>query len=253
MLKKRAIPCLLLSEGSLVKTTQFTKPIYVGDPVNSVKIFNEMQVDEIAVLDILATPSKKSPDFDLLQDLASECFMPLAYGGGIKDIETCRRLFSIGIEKVIINTAALLNPDLINAAVNEFGSQSIVMGIDVKKDKRMTPIVVGSSGKLTTEWQALPWALEVEKRGAGEIFLNSVDNDGMMNGYDLPLIHQISTAVKVPVIACGGAGTVSDLGNACKAGASAVGMGSLVVYQGKNRSVLINFPTVTELSRELTL
>lgn len=251
MLKVRAIPCLLLSNGSLVKTVQFSNPTYVGDPVNSVKIFNEMEVDEIAILDINASANNKEPDLDLLADLASECFMPLAYGGGINTIEMCRKIFSIGIEKIVINTAALENPRLIDKAAHEFGSQSIVIALDIRQKRDKSYAVTGCSGRKETKMTAIDWAREVENRGAGEIFLNSIDRDGMMNGYDLDLIQQICSSINIPVIACGGAGQLNDLKPAVVAGASAMALGSLVVYQGKNRSVLIHFPTRQELENEL--
>lgn len=252
MLKTRVMPCLLVKDGRLVKTIKFKNPSYVGDPVNAIKIYNEKEVDELILLDITATVDGRQPAFELLSAVTDECFMPLTYGGGIRCVEEIRRLFSLGIEKVAINSAAAENPEFIREAADLFGSQSIVVSIDLKSSLLNKSVVYIRSGTIKTKYDPISYAVEMEEMGAGELLLNSIDRDGTMEGYDLDLIRKISDAVGIPVIACGGAGDISDFGKAVKeAGASAVAAGSMVVYQGKARGVLINFPTHGELEAVL--
>lgn len=243
MRRTRVIPILLLQGKSLVKTSKFQDPSYVGDPINTVKIFNDKEVDEIIVLDITATEEGRSPDLAFLGDFASECFMPLCYGGGIRHIQDIEAIFKVGAEKVSINTSAIENPNLIQEAIRIFGSQSIIVSIDVKKYPMQSYRVVRTSGKIRkTEFQPVEFARKMEELGAGEILINSVDRDGTASGYDLDLIHGVADAVSVPVIACGGAGSVDDFILAAEAGASAVSGGRIFVYYGKRKAVLINYP-----------
>jgi len=250
MLTTRVIPCLLKRHKALVKTIKFNKFNYIGDPVNTLQIFNNLMVDEIVVLDILATLEGKKPDFDFIKDIASECFMPLAYGGGIKTLEEIKKIFSLGVEKVIICSAAVENPQLIREASQAFGGQSIVVSIDVKKNIWGRYEVKTFSGRKKTGLDPVDFAKKAVELGAGEILLNSIDRDGTMSGYDLDLIKKISKTINVPLVAVGGAGEYSDLNRPIKSGASAVAAGSLFVYQRKNyESVLVNYPTPIELSK----
>jgi len=252
MLKIRVMPCLLVSNGRLVKTVRFRNPAYVGDPVNAIKIYNEKEVDELILLDITATAKGRKPDFSFLSEVADECFMPLAYGGGICDIDDISRIFSLGIEKVAINSYALENPSFVEKAAAVFGSQSILLSMDVKKNLFGKYRVYGRGGRNGTDHEPAAWAARMERMGAGEILLNSIDQDGTMEGYDTTLIRKVTEAVAVPVIACGGAGRIQDFKMAVeKGGASAVAAGSMVVYQGKNMGVLINFPSQDDLKNIL--
>lgn len=243
MLQTRVIPCLLLKNDGLVKTVQFKNATYVGDPINTVRIFNEKEVDELIFLDIEASTLKKDPDFKLLSEIADECFMPLAYGGGLHSIEQVRKIFSIGIEKVAVNSYAHENPAFITEIANIYGAQAVIASIDVKKNFWKKNEVVSLSASKKHKYTTIEWAKEMESRGAGEILLTSVDREGTWSGYDLELIQSITSVVDIPVIAHGGAGSISDFTAAKKnAHASAMGIGSMVVYQKKDMGVLINFP-----------
>jgi len=248
MIRTRVIPSLLLKGEGLVKTINFKNPKYVGDPINAVRIFNEKEVHELVFLDITASIEKRSPRFDILSNIASECFMPLGYGGGIKTLEQARQLFSLGVEKIIINSYAIENPSFIRNLADMVGSQSVVVSIDVKKNFFGKYETYTLSGTTKTPWDPISWAQEAERSGAGEIILNSIDKDGTMKGYDIPLIKNVSDSVNIPVVACGGAGTVKDFSTAVhEGGASAIAAGSMFVYYGKYRAVLINFPDDEEL------
>ncbi|MDD5593722.1 MAG: AglZ/HisF2 family acetamidino modification protein [Candidatus Margulisbacteria bacterium] len=248
MLKNRVIPCLLIKNKGLVKTVRFTEPKYVGDPINAVNIFNEKEVDEIILLDIAATLEGREPDYDLISNIAGECFIPLGYGGGVRSQECIRKLFNLGIEKVVINSYAVENPEFIRIATASFGSQSIVVSIDVKRNVWGKYEVCVNGGRKRTKHDPVIFAQEMEALGAGEIFLNSIDRDGTAQGYDLKLIKLVSEAVNIPVIACGGAGKLEDFKTAIEAGkASAVAAGSLFVFQGKHRAVLISYPSAEAL------
>jgi len=251
MYRARVIPCLLLSGEKLVKTIRFKQPTYVGDPINAVKIFNDREVDELAVLDITATRRRHDPPFEHLRAIAGECFMPLSYGGGIRTIEQARRLFSIGIEKVVINTAAVENPSLLTAVADEYGSQAVIASIDVKNDWLGRRRVFTRAASHNTGLSPRQHAEAVVARGAGEILLTSVDRDGTMNGYDVEMVREVSAAVPVPLVACGGAGALAHLGEAIAAGASAVAAGSLFVFTGSRRAVLINYPSAADLKAAL--
>jgi cyclase len=248
MLRTRVIPCLLLKGHGLVKTAQFRNPKYVGDPINAVRIFNEKEVDELTFLDITATVDQRMPQMKRILDIASECFMPLCYGGGIRDLEDIKEIFSLGVEKVAINTRAVEAPFFIREASDKFGSQSIVVAIDAKTNVEGRYEVFTRSGSVATGMDPARFAAQAEKMGCGEIFLNSIDRDGTQAGYDIELIKQVSRAVSIPVIACGGAGKLSDFAEAIeKGGASAVAAGSLFVFHGKHRAVLISYPSIQEL------
>ena len=248
MYRARVIPCLLLNGERLVKTVRFKQPTYVGDPINAVKIFNDREVDELAILDISATRERRDPPFEHLRTIAGECFIPLSYGGGIRTIEQARRLFGLGVEKVLINSAAAENPALLSAIAGEYGSQAVIAGIDVKKDWLGRTRVFTRAGSANTGRAPVEYAKAMADSGAGEILLNSIDRDGTMAGYDLELIRELSSAVSVPLVACGGAGSIGDLAAAITAGASAVAAGSLFVFAGPRRAVLINYPSAAELS-----
>jgi cyclase len=248
LMRPRVIPCLLLLNKGLVKTRKFKEPTYLGDPINVVKIFNAKEVDELVFLDITASLESRKPPFEYLSEIATECFMPLGYGGGVRNIEDIRKLFNIGIEKVSINSYSVLNPSFIKEAADSFGSQSIVVSIDVRKGLLGRYTVCTHSGTKNTKLDPVQFAIEMAKMGAGEILLNSIDRDGSMEGYDLDLIKRVSESVDIPVVACGGAGNIIHLANAVnKGGASAVAAGSMFVFQGPHRAVLISYPTENEL------
>jgi len=247
MLKTRVIPCLLLRNGGLVKTFQFDKPKYVGDPINAVRIFNEKEVDEIVILDITATPEKREPNFELIKDLASQAFMPLAYGGGITNIQQIEKLFSIGIEKVVLDTIVSTNPDLIKQAADIAGSSSVVVCMDVKSKLFGKPTVFNHAGKVDTKQDPVQFAQKMQESGAGELIFNSIDRDGMQKGYDLVLIEKIAQAIDIPLVALGGAATLDDFRKAVDHGASAVAAGSMFVFHGKHKAVLITYPEYSKL------
>jgi cyclase len=252
MLKTRVIPCLLLKGQGLVKTVKFKYPTYVGDPINAIKIFNEKEADELILLDITATIEDRRPPFELILNIASECFMPLCYGGGIRSLEDIRKIFSIGVEKVAVNTYAVENPQFIQRAADSFGSQSIVAAMDVKKTLVGDYKVCTHSGTKTTDVDPVTHAVQMAAMGCGEIFLNSVDRDGTLSGYDIDLIRKVVEAVSIPVITSGGAGSLADFADAVNnGGASAVAAGSLFVFHGKHRAVLISYPSRRELEETL--
>ena len=243
MLQVRVMPCLLLQEGALIKTVKFNEHRYIGDPINAVRIFNECEVDELIFLDISASKAGQPPPFRVIEEIASECFMPLTYGGGVRHIEDIKHILSLGAEKVSLNAVALRRPHLITEAARAFGSQSIIASIDVKKDMFGRPRVWGRKLEKPPVSDPVEWAREVERLGAGEILLTSVDRDGTWKGYDLALLQRVARAVKIPVVACGGAGRIPDLKEAIAAGASAAAVGSMVVFQKQGLGVLINFPS----------
>jgi cyclase len=248
MLQTRVIPALLLRDDALVKTVQFKKPGYIGDPINTVRIFNELEVDELVFLDITATNEKRQPNLKILSEIANECFMPLAYGGGLTDFENVKAIFSIGFEKVVLNTVMHNNPGFITQVAEHFGNQAVVASIDVKKNLFGKYEVWSHAGKTNTKKNPVAWAQEVEKLGAGEILLTSIDREGTWSGFDIELIRKVSESVSVPVIAHGGAGNLSHISQVVNEGnASAVALGSMVVYQQKGMGVLVNFPDEQKL------
>jgi cyclase len=242
MLKTRVIPCLLLRGAGLVKTTRFKDPKYVGDPINAIKIFNDKEVDELILLDISATREGRGPAFSIIEEVASECFMPLAYGGGIRSVEDARRILRLGVEKVIFNAAAWRAPEVIRDASRTFGAQAVVVSIDVRRKLLGRYQVCVENGTRTTGVDPCEYARRVQQLGAGEIFLTAIDRDGTMQGYDLELIAEVTAAVGIPVIAAGGAGSPADFRAAVAAGASAVGAGAMFVFHGPHRAVLITYP-----------
>lgn len=249
MLRTRVIPVLLLHDKSLVKTRRFKNYQYIGDPANTVRIFNELEVDELSILDILAARTRSGPDFGILREIATECFMPLSYGGGIKTLETAKRVFDTGFEKVILNTAAYSDPSLISEIAAIYGSQAVVVSVDVKRSLFGAPHLVSCGGRVRQKGTVTAWCQEMEQRGAGEILLTCVDREGTWSGFDLDLIAEVSNAVSIPVIAHGGASKLSDLTKAvCVAGASAVAVGSMVVFQKRGMGVLVNFPAPETLA-----
>lgn len=248
MLSARVIPCLMLRGRGLYKTVKFAAPKYVGDPINAVKIFNEKEVDELLLLDTTATPERREPNYELIGDIASECFMPLAYGGGITSIGHIRQLHRIGVEKVCLNSAAFRNRDLVQQACETFGSSSIIISVDVKKTLFGKHEVWIDCGKTTTKADPVRYACELEALGVGEIVINSIDRDGVMQGYDLDLLKKVTAAVNTPVIACGGAGTLNHMRSAIhESHVSAVAAGSMFVFHGKHKAVLINYPDPAEV------
>lgn len=251
MKRVRVIPTLLIQDGGLVKSIKFRDHKYVGDPINTVKIFNEKEVDEIVILDISATAVKKAPNISVIKEITSEAFMPLGYGGGITKLEEIKDLITAGVEKVILNTSAFENNKLVSEGANYVGSQSIVVSIDVKKNIWGKYRVFIRNGTKNTDIDPVQYAKDMEKAGAGELLLNSIDRDGTFNGYDTDLIKSVCSAVNIPVVAIGGAATVYDLAKAVQCGASAISAGSMFVFQRAHRAVLISYPTQKELKEKL--
>lgn len=252
MLRTRVIPCLLLKDESLVKTVKFKHPKYIGDPVNTLRIFNELEVDELCILDIQSSLHKTEPNFNLLRQLSNECFMPLSYGGGITKIEHADNLFAIGFEKVVINSVAYRDPGLVRAIADKYGSQSVVVSIDVKKDLFGRYHVYSAGGTVKESVKPEDWIQRMEQAGAGEILLTSIDQEGTWAGFDEKLVQRMAKLVSVPVIANGGAYDLHSIQSVVKnAGASAVALGSMVVYQKKGMGVLVNFPDRSRLENAL--
>lgn len=252
MLQKRVIPCLLLHKGGLYKTQKFKKPTYIGDPINAIKIFNEKEVDELMFVDIDATAENKEPNYKMIEDIASECFMPLCYGGGVKNIEQMKKIYALGVEKISLSSAAVLNSELIREAANIFGNQSVIVTVDVKKDFWGNKKVFINNGKTNTKLDVLEFIKKVENLGAGEIVINSVENDGVMKGYDLELLKEIKQNAKVPIIALGGAGNLNHIKEAFEiAKVDAVACGSMFVYQGPLKGVLISYPSYEKIEELL--
>lgn len=244
-MSQRLIPCLLLSAGRLVKTVRFKDRIYVGDPINAVRVFNDKEVDELTLLDIDATRKRTPIDYELIADVAGEAFMPVCYGGGVSSLDQIERLFTLGIEKVSINSAAVDDPELLSRAADVFGSQSIVGAVDVARSRLRGDRVVVAGGTRRTDRSPLDHARRLAAAGAGEILLNSVDRDGTRGGYDLGLIRDVADAAAVPVVALGGAGALHHCRQVWDVGAAAAA-GSIFVLHGPRRGVLISYPTPAE-------
>jgi imidazole glycerol-phosphate synthase subunit HisF len=253
MKRIRVIPALLIQDGGLVKSVKFRDYKYVGDPINAVKIFNEKEVDEIVILDISATASKKAPNVAVIKEMASEAFMPLGYGGGITRLEEIKELIAAGVEKVVLNTSAFENPKLVSEGATYVGSQSIVVSIDVKKNLWGKYKVFVRNGSKNTNIDPVEYARQIQKAGAGELLLNSIERDGTFGGYDTELIRSVTKAVDIPVVAIGGAADVEDFAKAVQSGASAVSAGSMFVFQLPHRAVLISYPAQKELKEKLFL
>lgn len=251
MRRVRVIPVLLLHHNGLVKSVRFKHYTYVGDPINAVKIFNEKEIDEIVILDIDATKGRRGPDFERISEIAGEAFIPLAYGGGITTIEQVKKLFYLGVEKIILNNSAVNSPALITAAASLVGSQSVVVSIDVRKTLFGKYKVYTRNGQENTGLDPSDFAKQMQNAGAGEIFLNAIDKDGTYQGYDADLIKKVAQNLTIPLIACGGASAVDDFAVAVKSGASAVAAGSMFVFQRTHRAVLISYPSQQELKKKL--
>lgn len=243
MYRARVIPCLLLKGQGLVKSIRFKDHRYIGDPMNAIKIFNDKKADELIFLDVFATKEKRTISLDLVRKLGDECNMPFTVGGGITSISSIKGLVQAGAEKVSINAAAVADPDLIYRASQEFGSSTIVVSIDVKKKMFGGERVFTHNGAKSTKFDPVDFAQLMQEKGAGELLVNAIAQDGVMEGYDQDLIQRVASAVDIPVIACGGAGSVQDLADVVIEGhASAAAAGSLFVYHGPRRAVLINLP-----------
>jgi len=243
LLRTRVIPVLLLKDESLVKTVQYGKYGYIGDPINTCRIFNELEVDELSFLDISASKEKKDPDYKILQEISNECFMPLSYGGGVDSFSKAEKVFKIGFEKIILNSASFTHPEIITEIARVYGSQAVVIAVDVRKSFWGKYEVFGVSGTVNYKKNPVDWVKEMEDRGAGEILLTSIDREGTWKGLDLDLTRKITDNTILPVIAHGGAGTVQHIAEAVQsAHASAVALGSMVVYQKQGLGVLVNFP-----------
>jgi cyclase len=249
MLRPRVLPALLLQGGRLVKTVRFRKPRYVGDPINAVRIFNEKEVDELIVIDIDAGRAGVSIPLKLITRIAGECFMPMTYGGGIRTLDQIAEIMAAGVEKVSINRAAVADRGFVARAAKRFGTQSIGVSIDVRRRLFGQYEICVDGGRRRAGLEPVSLALELESEGAGEILLTSINQEGTMTGYDVDLVRRVASAVSIPVIACGGAGSIDDvIGVVCDAGAAAAAVGSMAVYQGRNRGVLIGFPTRKQLA-----
>lgn len=248
MLRPRIIPCLLVHNGGLVKTLRFAKPKYVGDPINTVRIFNDKEVDELIVADIDATAQGREPDYALIAKLAAECRMPLCYAGGVRTPEQVERIISLGVEKVAISSAAIYSPQLISEAARRVGNQSVVVVLDVKKASLLRRYELFThNGRKATRLDPAEFGRTAESLGAGEILVNSIDQDGVMNGYDMTLIEQMRTAVGVPLSVMGGAGSTADIAALIRRyGIIGAAAGSIFVFKGKFRAVLIQYPARAE-------
>ncbi len=247
MLAPRIIPCLLIHNKGLVKTTQFSNPKYVGDPINAVKIFNEKEVDELIVLDIDSSINNTEPNYKLIEKLAYECRMPLCYGGGIKNVNQAREIFSLGVEKIAISSIAVENPKIISEIAERVGNQSVVVVLDIKKKLLGGYEIYTHNAKKKSGLDPFEFVQTIQSLGAGELVINSIDNDGLMKGYDYKLIKQISDRVKIPLTVMGGASSVEDFKRLIKEH-DIIGLaaGSFFVFKGKYKAVLINYPTQNE-------
>jgi cyclase len=246
--RPRVIPCLLLQAGGLVKTKKFRDPVYIGDPVNAVRIFNDKEVDEIVIFDIDAAKNNCGPNFELIAEIAGEAFMPMTYGGGVRSIEHIRRLIRAGVEKVAINLGATDDPSLLLNSSRVFGRQAIVGAVDVKNTLFRDYKATSASGCIDVARGLIDHILYLQNNGVGEIFVNHIDRDGCMQGYDISLLKKIKAVTKVPVVACGGAGHIGHLAEAVfQGGVDAVAAGSMFVFHGKHNAVLITYPTKHDL------
>ncbi|MBK7129842.1 MAG: imidazole glycerol phosphate synthase subunit HisF [Crocinitomicaceae bacterium] len=252
MRRIRVIPILLVKEGRLVKTTNFSNPRYIGDPINTVKIFNEKGVDEIALIDISAGLQGQQPNFSLIRDISSEAFMPFSYGGGIQDFDAAAEILKSGVEKIIVNSLAFKSRETLIRIANTFGSQSLVISVDIRKNIFGKYSVYSRSGTKNEKMSPVNFARSMEENGAGELIIHNIDREGTSKGFDFDLIESITSAVNIPCIALGGASGLSDFRLAVvEAGASAVAAGNLFVYNGPHKAVLINYPSEDKLYNEI--
>src|SRR5215813_5485928 len=246
MLRSRIIPCLLVSNKGLVKTVRFSSPKYVGDPINAVKIFNEKEVDELIVLDIDATVRGHEPDYSMIRNLAAECRMPLCYGGGVKTLAQARDIIGMGVEKIALSSSAIESPNLISDIAQVLGTQSVVVVMDVRRERNGYQIYT-HNGTRPARMNPIDFAVEVQALGAGEVVINSIDNDGVMKGYDLELARSVRQAMTLPLTILGGAGSLKDIGSLISTfGIVGAAAGSLFVFKGIYRAVLINYPNRAE-------
>ncbi len=251
MRRIRVIPLMLIDNGKAVVTRQFSKPIYVGDPINAMKVFNEKEVDEMLVVDITAPSKMPEPDFDLLSKLASESFMPLTYGGRVSTMRQVETIIGCGIEKISFNTSIFNHPDLINEVATRFGKQSVVASLDIKRNLFGKYVIKINRGRQSVNMNLEQCAAHLMRIGVGEVALTSMDHDGMLCGYHYDLIRQLSKLVNVPIIACGGASSVADFVKAVENGASAVAAGAMFYFKGGFSAVLINYPEQQFLKKNL--
>lgn len=250
MLRPRIIPSLLIQDNGLVKTVNFKNPKYVGDPINAVRIFNEKEVDELAIFDIDATVNGTEPNYSLIERLASQSMMPLCYGGGVKTVEQAQRIFSLGIEKIALSSSVLQNPKLITEISDRVGSQSVIVVLDVKKKLLGGYEVYTHNGKKATGINPIKFVEEAQRLGAGEIVINSIDKDGVMKGYDLDLIAKVRDKITLPMTVLGGAGSLEDIEKVIAThGVIGVAAGSLFVFKGPYKAVLINYPNKIEKNK----
>jgi len=247
MLRPRIIPSLLIQDNGLVKTVNFKNPKYVGDPINAVRIFNEKEVDELAIFDIDATAKNLEPNYSLIERIANQSRMPLCYGGGVKTVEQAQKIFGLGIEKIALSSAVLQNPQLITQIADRVGSQSVIVVLDVKKKLFGGYEIFTHNGKKSTGINPFKFAEEAQKLGAGEIIINSIDQDGVMKGYDMGLIDKVREKISLPLTVLGGAGSLNDIKEVIdKHGIIGVAAGSLFVFKGVYKAVLINYPSFEE-------
>lgn len=252
MLKTRVIPALLLREDALVKTVKFNNPSYIGDPINTVRIFNELEVDELVFLDITASNDARQPNLKILAEIANECFMPLGYGGGLNNFETVQAIFQIGFEKVVLNSVMHENKNFVTKIAEHYGNQAVVASIDVKKNLFGKYEVWSHAGKKNTKKNPVEWAQELQEPGAGEILLTSIDKEGTWSGFDTALVKRVTDSLSIPVIAHGGAGNLDHIKDVVhNSKASALALGSMVVFQQKGMGVLVNFPDHKKLEAVL--
>jgi cyclase len=251
MLRNRVIPVLLHDETGLVKTREFRESVYIGDPINAVRIFNQKEVDELILLEIGRSRRGLGPDFDLVERISSECFMPLGYGGGISSLDDAKKLFAIGIEKIVLQTAAILNPKLIEKISEFSGKQSVAVSVDVYRDKDGMPKIYHASKQEKLDVPFLPYVRSLQDKGCGEIILTSIHKEGQMQGMDLDLITSAKRSITIPIIAHGGARNIDDLVHAIEAGADAIAAGSMFVFYKSRKGVLINYPVYGELEKRL--
>lgn len=248
-MRPRVIPTLLVEDGELVKTIQFKNSIYLGDPINTVRLLNDMEVDELVVLDISASKQDKGPNFSLVEDIRNEAFMPLAYGGGIHTVSQVQDLISMGVEKVSLNKTLLDNPNIVKEASQLIGSQSIIGSIDIKKSLFGKYKIFSHTDKKYLQSDLAGYLETLETLGVGELLINLVDRDGTWKGYDLNFVEDIARYVNVPLVICGGASSLDDLKLVTLSGADAAAAGSLFSFQGKDQGVLTNYPSSGELDK----
>lgn len=252
MRRLRVIPILGISENKLVKTINYKNPKYIGDPLNAIKIFNDKEVDEISVIDITATAKKKAPNYQLIEDLAGECFMPLSYGGGIQCVDQAKKIFDVGVEKIILNTTCIKNPSFIEELAKQYGVQSIVVSVDIKKNIFGKYVLRYMSGSQKSRLPINTFVNKMESLGAGEILLNSVDNEGTFKGYDLDLCQLVSKNLSIPLVLNGGCNSIQNMKEALLAGTDSIAASSYFIYKNNDpKSILINYPNQQDLNIEL--